>query len=78
MSGSVNEFIDREIPHLEGLTAPSPEAAMQDAEFIVVGHAGSDEMAAIRKRYDGQQIIDLAGVDLLQQLGGRSYHGICW
>ena len=78
LTGKNRDFIEREIPHLEGLMAPSPEAAMQGAEIIVVGHAGSDEIAAIRKRYDGQQIIDLAGVDLLQQLGGRSYHGICW
>jgi GDP-mannose 6-dehydrogenase len=78
LAGKNRDFIAREIPHLGGLMAPSPEAAMQGAEVLVVGHAGSDEIAAIRKRYNGQQIIDLVGVDLLQQLGGRSYHGICW
>jgi GDP-mannose 6-dehydrogenase len=72
------DVIAREIPYLEGLMAPSPEAAMQGAEIFVVGHAGSDEIAATGKRYNGQQIIDLVGVYLLQQLGGRSYHGICW
>jgi hypothetical protein len=58
--------------------APSPAAAMQGTEIIVVGHAGADEIAAIRESYQGQRIIDLVGVDLLQQLGGQLYHGICW
>ncbi len=51
---------------------------MQGTEMIIVGHAGADEITAIQKSYNGQHIIDLAGVDLLQQLGGQSYHGICW
>lgn len=77
LTGKNRDFIEREIPHLQGL-ATSPEAAIQGAEIIIVSHAGSDEIAAIRKGYNGQQILDLLGVDLLQQLGGRSYHGICW
>jgi GDP-mannose 6-dehydrogenase len=78
LTGKNRDFIEREIPHLEGLMAPSSEGAMQDAEIIIVGHAGADEITAIQKSYNGQQIIDLVGVDLLQQLGGESYHGICW
>jgi GDP-mannose 6-dehydrogenase len=78
LTGKNRDFIEREIPHLEGLMAPSPEAAMQGTEIIIVGHTGADEITAIQKSYNGQQIIDLVGVDLLQQLGGQSYHGICW
>jgi GDP-mannose 6-dehydrogenase len=78
LTGKNRDFIEREIPHLKGLMAPSPEAAMQGAEIIVVGHAGSDEIGVIRKGYNGQQIVDLVGIDFLQQLGGQSYHGICW
>lgn len=36
------------------------------------------ELAAIEKHYDGQRIIDLAGIGSLQRMGGGSYHGICW
>jgi GDP-mannose 6-dehydrogenase len=78
LTGKNRDFIEREIPHLEALMAPSPAAAMQGAEIIVVGHAGADEITAIRESYQGQRIIDLVGVDLLQQLGGQYYHGICW
>ena len=78
LTGKNRDFIEREIPHLEALMAPSPAAAMQGAEIIVVGHAGADEITAIRESYQGQRIIDLVGVDLLQQLGGQLYHGICW
>src|SRR5205823_1255351 len=49
LTGKNREFIEREIPHLEGLMAPSIESAMQGAEIIVVGHTGADEIAAIQK-----------------------------
>jgi GDP-mannose 6-dehydrogenase len=78
LTGKNRDFIEREIPHLEALMAPSPAVAMQGTEIIVVGHAGADEITAIRESYQGQRIIDLVGVDLLQQLGGQLYHGICW
>jgi GDP-mannose 6-dehydrogenase len=78
LTGKNRDFIEREIPHLEGLMVPSIEAAMRGIEIIIVGHTGADEIAAIQKSYNGQQIVDLVGVDLLQQLGGESYHGICW
>jgi GDP-mannose 6-dehydrogenase len=78
LTGKNRDFIDREIPHLERLMAASPDAALQSAEIIIVGHAGADEIAAIQKSYNGQQIIDLVGVDLLQRMSGESYRGICW
>lgn len=78
LTGKNRDFIAREIPHLEGLMASSAEAAMQGAEIIIVGHAGADEITAIQKSYNEQQIVDLVGVELLQKLGGTSYHGICW
>jgi GDP-mannose 6-dehydrogenase len=78
LTGKNRDFIEREIPHLEGLMAPSPEVAMQGTQIIIVGHAGADEITAIRKSYNEQEIVDLVGVDLLQQLAGQSYHGICW
>ncbi|WP_336489357.1 nucleotide sugar dehydrogenase [Methylobacterium nigriterrae] len=78
LTGKNRDFIEREIPHLESLMAPSPESAMDGMEIIVVGHAGSGEIAAIEKHYDGQLIVDLAGSGSLQRVGGESYHGICW
>jgi hypothetical protein len=46
-------ILEREIPHLEGLMARSPEAAMQDTEIIVVGHAAADEITAMQTSYNG-------------------------
>jgi GDP-mannose 6-dehydrogenase len=76
--GSNREFIDREIPHIERLLAASPEAALEGAGRIVIGHAGADEIAVIAARHGGRPIIDLQGAKDLQDLAGAEYQGICW
>ena len=78
LTGKNRDFIAREIPHLERLLAASPEQALDGTETIVIGHVGADELAAIEKHYDGQDLVDLAGIGSLQKMGGASYHGICW
>lgn len=76
--GTNREFIDREIPHLENLMASSPEAALDGAGVIVIGHAGQAEIDAIAKHHGGRQIIDLRGIELLKSLKDSTYSGICW
>jgi GDP-mannose 6-dehydrogenase len=76
--GSNREFIDREIPHLERLLRPTPEAALDGAGVIVIGHAASAEIAAIASRHAGRTIIDLQGVKDIERLDGADYQGICW
>ena len=76
--GANREFIDREIPHLEGLLAGEPAEALSDARTVVIGHAGPEEKAAIAAAHQGRNIVDLQGVKEIQQLDGVRYEGICW
>jgi GDP-mannose 6-dehydrogenase len=80
--GKNREFIDREIPHLERLLAEQPEAALDGAALIVVGHADAAARAAIVKNAAGCRVIDLSGYRDLQSaveaVPGSSYEGICW
>ena len=76
--GANREFIDREIPHLERLLRSTPEAALDGAEIIVIGHAGSVEAAAIAAGHGGRRIVDLQGVAEIERLESPAYQGICW
>jgi GDP-mannose 6-dehydrogenase len=76
--GSNREFIDREIPHLERLLRPTPEATLDGAGVIVIGHAAQAEVAAVAAAHAGRSIVDLQGVKDLERLHGADYQGICW
>lgn len=76
--GANREYIDAEIPHFERLMAPTCEAALADAQVIVIGHAGHAETAAIAQVARGRTIVDLQGNRELQALDGVDYQGICW
>jgi GDP-mannose 6-dehydrogenase len=75
--GKNREFIEREIPHLERLLRDQPEAALDGAEVIVVGHAESVARAAIKAAAATRRVIDLSGYADLQGIGSN-YEGICW
>lgn len=76
--GANRQYIDREIPHLERLLHPTPQAALSGAQTIVVWNAGPSEIAAIAAAHGGRTIIDLQGVKELERLDGADYQGICW
>ena len=76
--GKNKDFIDREIPHLDKLLRDTPQAALQDAEVIVVGHADADARRAIAACAAGRRIVDLSGYDDLRAARGAEYEGICW
>ena len=76
--GANREFIEREIPHFERLMADTPEAALEDAKVVVIGHVGDAEREAILAAADDRIVIDLQGVRQLEERFGNSYHGICW
>jgi GDP-mannose 6-dehydrogenase len=75
--GKNREFIDREIPHLDRLLAATPEAALDGAEVIVVGHADAAVRSAIVAAAPGRRIVDLSGHADLSDCGA-TYEGICW
>jgi GDP-mannose 6-dehydrogenase len=75
--GKNKEFIDREIPHLDRLLAATPQAALDGAEVIVVGHADAAVRDAIVAAAAGRRIVDLSGYAELRECGA-TYEGICW
>ena len=75
--GKNREFIDREIPHLDRLLRDQPEAALDGAEIIVIGHADAAARKAIVAAADGRRIVDLAGYADMQAASSK-YEGICW
>ncbi len=75
--GKNREFIDREIPHLERLLRDQPEAALDGAEVIVIGHADPAARRAITAVAGQRRVIDLAGYADLQAVSAQ-YEGICW
>jgi GDP-mannose 6-dehydrogenase len=75
--GKNKEFIDREIPHLDRLLAATPQAALDGAEVIVVGHADAAVRNAIVAAAAGRRIVDLSGYAELRECGA-TYEGICW
>jgi GDP-mannose 6-dehydrogenase len=75
--GKNKEFIDREVPHLDQLLAATPEAALEGAQVIVVGHADATARRAIVAAATGRRIVDLSGHRELRDCGA-TYEGICW
>lgn len=76
--GKNKEYIDREIPHLDRLLHDSPEAALQGAELVVVGHADAPTRARIIELARGARLIDLNGYADLRDANFAEYEGICW
>jgi GDP-mannose 6-dehydrogenase len=76
--GSNRDFIEHEIPHLERLLKPTAEETLDGAGVIVIGHAEARDIETIRRHCAGRSVVDLQGVQALEQLAGIDYQGICW
>lgn len=76
--GKNKEFIEREIPHLDRLLADTPEAALKDAEIIVIGHADAAARQSIIAHAAGRRIVDLSGYADVRAAPQATYEGICW
>ena len=76
--GKNKDFIDREIPHLDRLLRDSPEATLDGAEVIVVGHADPEARNAIANNRRRTRIVDLSGYADLCEIPNAEYEGICW
>ena len=73
--GSNRAYIEREIPHLERLLADTPEAALEGAGLVVLGHVGREDRGALLAG-EARPVLDLAGVAELR--GRPGYQGFCW
>ena len=76
--GKNKEFIDREIPHLDRLLHESPEAALEGAQVVVIGHADAAARAAIIAKAPGLRVVDLSGYADVRAAKTAEYEGICW
>jgi GDP-mannose 6-dehydrogenase len=76
--GSNRSYIEQEIPHIERLMAASPEAALDGARVVVVGHVGRDDRAALVRGLSDQLVLDLTGVAELEAHPTVRYQGLCW
>ena len=76
--GKNKQFIKQEIPHLDRLLKDTPEATLDNAEVIVIGHADAETRAAIIQMATGRRIVDLSGYAELRAVPGADYEGICW
>lgn len=74
--GSNRAYIEREIPHLERLLADSPEAALDGAGLVVLGHVGREDRSALLAALGNRPVLDLVGIDELR--GRPGYEGFCW
>jgi GDP-mannose 6-dehydrogenase len=75
--GANREFILNRIPHIAALMVNDIEAAIEDADVVVIGN-GDPEFGRIAGRLKaGQHVVDLVRTDLAGK-ADRSYDGICW
>jgi GDP-mannose 6-dehydrogenase len=76
--GANKDFIDREIPHLDRLLGADIATTLKDAEMVVIGHVGKDDIAALLALDENIPIVDLQGVAELEAAERPGYRGICW
>lgn len=76
--GSNRDYVEREIPHLDKILSPSPEAALDGAKLVVIGHADAATLRIIEKASTDKKVFDLQGYRTLQNAGLASYEGMCW
>jgi GDP-mannose 6-dehydrogenase len=76
--GSNRRYIESEIPHLEQLLVPSPEAALSGSRIAVIGHIAAADQPALRCALKDHVVIDLVGISDLEKLPGITYRGFCW
>ncbi len=76
--GANRSYIEQEIPHIERLMAASPEAALDGARVVVIGHIGRDDRPALVSALGDQVVLDLAGIPDLEAHPTIRYQGLCW
>lgn len=78
LTGANKAFLDREIPHIASLLAPSLSDVLAHAEVVVMTH-GSSAFVEVTKRLQADHIlIDLVGAVARTEDMDALYDGICW
>lgn len=76
--GANREYIEREIPHIWKLMAPSIDAVLESSDVVVIGN-GAPEFRSVPNRIrEGQVLYDLVRVQAELRSDGKSYAGLYW
>ena len=78
LRGANRRYIETTLPHISSLMVPTPEAAIEQGEVIVVAKKSPAILAAVNQHHQGKIVIDLVRLyaDLSQV--PPHYEGICW
>ena len=77
--GSNRQYIDEVIPHVGSLLCQDLEAALADAEIVIIGTRGIDRATLSQKIRPEQAVIDLVNLEKSRRIDHNgSYEGICW
>lgn len=76
--GANRSYIEREIPHIERLMAADVATTLDGAGIVVVGHITGEDRRVLLDALDGQIVIDLAGIAVLESHPRITYQGFCW
>jgi GDP-mannose 6-dehydrogenase len=78
LRGANRRYIETTLPHISSLMVPTPEAAIEHAEVIVVAKKSPAIQAAVTQHHNGKTVVDLVRLfPELTQLP-TNYEGICW
>ncbi len=79
LAGSNRQYIEEVIPHIGSLLTADLEAALRDAEVVIIGNnsARADELS--KHLRSNQTVIDLVNLDKSRRPDSvAAYEGICW
>ena len=79
LAGSNRQYIEEVIPHIGSLLTADLDAALQDAEVVIIGNNSvkADQLAKILR--SEQTVIDLVNLDKSRRPdSAAAYEGICW
>jgi GDP-mannose 6-dehydrogenase len=79
LAGSNRQYIEEVIPHIGSLLTADLEAALRDAEVVIIGNnsAKADELS--KHLRSNQTVIDLVNLDKSRRPDSvAAYEGICW
>jgi GDP-mannose 6-dehydrogenase len=76
--GSNKVYIEHAIPHISSLLKESVEAALEEAEVVVIAKSSPEFEQALNGRRAHCQVIDLVGHFKSLESEQTDYEGICW
>lgn len=77
LMGTNLAYIQRNLPHFEGLLVAEPQQALAGAEMVVLTYSTPEFREVLKEVPKGTKILDLAGV-FTETVKEWDYHGLAW